>query len=243
MVRLKLLPTSFALVVLALTTVSCSSSRALPCEGIHSVSGFITNFSQGLDNFSEDQYTQLRLDTLDAYDTVSAATKDSNSSLDAFRLQSTLKSFVSIMDVVDWDVSQAIANPQAMKAAAELGTQESLKRANTVESFVIEKCGLPSTIVVGVDGAVRLPDPSIPSPTATDPTTDTINEKSETTALGEMVANIFSLTLSAGEVQCLGSTLTGVADFSSSAADIAEYQSQFQSAFDSCGIQFTIPKD
>jgi hypothetical protein len=207
------------------------------------VAGFVAGFAQGLDNFSEDQYTQLRLETFDAYDTVSEATKDPNASLDAFRLQSSLKTFIATMDQIDWDVSQAISSPTAMTAAANLGTQVSLRRANTVEAFVIQKCGLPITNEPNVDGAVRLPDPSIPSPNATDPTTDTIDEKSESTALGETVANIFSLTLSPGEVQCLGSNLAGVSDVSSLNTNISEYQSQFQRAFDACGIQFIIPKE
>jgi hypothetical protein len=230
-------------ILVASVATACTSSNSLSCDGIHSVAGFVASFAQGLDNFSENQYTQLRLDTLDAYDTVSEATKDTNASLDAFRLQTSLKSFIGIMDEVDWDVSQAVANPRAITSAAALGSQVSLRRANSVEAFVIQRCGLPTTIDPSDSGAVRLPDPLIPSPTATDPTTDTIDEKSESTALGEIIANIFSLTLSSGEVQCLGSTLVGVADFSSSQSNISEYQAQFQRAFDSCGINFTIPKD
>lgn len=223
---------------------SCSSSTSgLDCTSIQSVSGFVQRFSLGLDNFSEDQYEQLRLDTLDVFDTVNTAAQNSVAPDNAIKVAAKISLFINAMDSVSWDVSRAINTAEAVKAASNLGAEATLRQANDVESFVIRECGLPSTIPLGSEGEVRLPDPSIPSPTATDPTTNTIDESSETFALGTTVANIFALTLDEPSIQCLGDSLVDIVDLSDATSNSAQYQSQFQKAFDDCGIDFSIPID
>ena len=147
------------------------------------------------------------------------------------------------MDSVSWDVTRAIDSFEAVEAANELASETTLREANDVESFVIRECGLPSTVPIGAEGEVRLPDPSIPSPTATDPTTNTINESSETFALGTTIANIYALALDEGKVQCLGDALVGIVDLSDATSNSAQYQNQFQEAFDECKIDFSVPID
>lgn len=224
--------------------VSCGESGSgLNCDSIQSVSGFVQRFAFGLDNFSENQYQQLRLDTLDVLDTVDIAAKESSAPENALSLSSKIILFVQAMDDVSWDVTRALQTTKAIEAANDLASDTVLRQANDVESFVIMRCGLPSTIPIGSEGETRLPDPSIPSPTATDPTTNTINESSETDALGTIVANIFGLTLDPEKVRCLGESLTGIVDLSDGTSNSAQYQGQFQKAFDACGIQFAVPID
>ena len=223
---------------------SCSSNSAgLDCTSIQSVSGFVQRFSLGLDNFSENQYEQLRLDTLDAYDTVNTAAKNSAAPENAIKVATKISRFVRAMDSVSWDVTRAIESTEAVDAANQLASETTLREANDVESYVIRECGLPSTVPIGAEGEVTLPDPSIPSPTATDPTTNTINESSETFALGTTIANIFALTLDEIKVQCLGDALVGIVDLSDATSNSIQYQSQFQKAFDACEIDFSVPTD
>ena len=223
---------------------SCSSnSTSLDCTSIQSVSGFVQRFSLGLDNFSENQYEQLRLDTLDVFDTVNTAAENSAAPQNAIKVASKITRFVQAMDSVSWDVTRAIDSFEAVEAANELASETTLREANDVESFVIRECGLPSTVPIGAEGEVRLPDPSIPSPTATDPTTNTINESSETFALGTTIANIYALTLDESKVQCLGDALVGIVDLSDATSNSAQYQNQFQKAFDECNIDFSVPTD
>ena len=82
----------------------------------------------------------------------------------------------------------------------------------------------------------------MPSPTATDPPTGPINEKSEADSLGATVAALFGLSINANQTRCLGEKLVGVVDESSATSDSGEYLAQFQVAFDSCEIRFTVPE-
>lgn len=236
-----------AIVCLALVAASLSAcstnSSGLNCSSTQSVSGFVQRFSLGLDNFSENQYEQLRLDTLDVYDTVNTAVEAIAAPENAIKVATKISLFVKAMDSVSWDVSRAINTSEAVQAAEVLGSETTLREANDVESFVIRECGLPSTIPIGAEGEVRLPDPSIPSPTATDPTTNTIDESSESFALGTIVANIFALTLDELKVQCLGDALVDIVDLSDATSNSAQYQGQFQKAFNDCDIDFSVPID
>lgn len=183
---------AIAAIVLSVIFSSCTSgTTGLSCDSVQSVSGYVQRFSIGLDNFSENQYQQLRLDTLDVLDIVNIAAGDSAAPENANSLSRKLNRFIVIMDDLTWDVSRAIQNVEAIEAADDLGNEATLREANDVESYVIRKCGLPSTVPIGANEQNQLPDPSIPSPTATDPTTNTINETSEVEALGTTVANIF----------------------------------------------------
>jgi hypothetical protein len=83
--------------------------------------------------------------------------------------------------------------------------------------------------------------PWIPSPTDTEPESGLTDDTSEIYALGEMVGTLFQLTLTREEVECLGIELVNVVDKSDATSNSAQYQSQFQSAFDNCSIAFTVP--
>ena len=57
-----------------------------------------------------------------------------------------------------------------------------------------------------------------------------------------MVAIQFGLTLSDSEATCLGTSLSGIYDVSGPESNNAQYQRQFQRAFDACGIVFSVPE-
>lgn len=229
-----------ALVVALLS--ACGASGGDFCSGITSVAGFTNRFSLGLDNFSENEYSQLRLDALDTYDVVMEAVRDSKDSSDAVRLSRSLDKFISEMDKVEWDVTRALNNTQIVAAAAELGSPETLVRANSVEAFVITRCGLPSTVASN-SATDTLPMPSIPGPTDTEPPSDTIDQDSEYFATGMLLGSLYGVELSQFEATCLGRELDGVVDLSSSTSNSSAYIAQFQRAFDVCEIPYRISTD
>lgn len=211
------------------------------CSGVTSVAGFTSLFSQGLDNFSENQYSQLRNETEKTRDIVNHIAIKNVGSAEAAQLAMKINVFISAMEKLNWDVSIALSDDVAASAALSLGTSTSLTEANTVESLLIGECGLPSTSVVTDQTRDTLPSPSIPSPLQTDPPTNTINESSQDDALGAIVASLFRLTLSPAQTSCLGAALQGVVDVSGDNSNLAQYQGQFQKAFDSCSIDFDVP--
>lgn len=231
------------IIVSSAITSSCSSDAADFCKGITSVAGFTSQFSQGLDNFSEDQYSQLRTDTERTRNIVNHVAVGHPDSSESSELAMKINVFISSMENVKWDVSVALSNDEAVASGTALGTPSTLTQANTVESLLISECGLPSTLDGNGQAVDTLPAPSIPSPTQTDPPTNTINERSEESALGFTVATLFHLNISSAEALCLGTSLQDVIDVSSATANLAQYQSQFQKAFDFCSISFIVPTD
>jgi hypothetical protein len=207
------------------------------------VSDYVAGFSQGLDNFSEDRYAQLRSDSNAAYErTVNAVTNDLVSA-QATLVATKISTFISVMDSVDWDVNRALDIAVANAAAVDLGSELTLMEANAVEAELVGICGMPPTVAPPTEGEVTLPMNSIPSPNATDPTMNTVDESSELSVIGKIVANQFGLTVTDVEAECLGESLAGIYDVSGSNSNNAQYQRQFQRAFDSCGIDFVIPSE
>ena len=219
---------------------SCSTNSDSLCGSNISISDYVAGFSQGLDNFSEDRYAQLRSESNSAYErTVNAASEDSVTA-EATAVASQISRFITVMDTVEWDVNRALDIAEAVTAAVELGSELTLRQANAVEGELVERCGMPSSVAPPTDGEVILPMNSIPSPTATDPTTNTVSDSSELSIIGMVIANQFGLTVSEIEAECLGTALSNIYDVSGPETDNAQYQRQFQRAFDSCGIDFTI---
>ena len=100
---------------------------------------------------------------------------------------------------------------------------------------------MPSTQAPPNNPEITLPMSPIPSPTATDPIANPLDDSSELTVIGKMIATQFGLTIADSEATCLGTSLSGIYDVSGPNTDNAQYQRQFQRAFDNCGIDFTIP--
>lgn len=219
---------------------SCGSSGIGLCERAVSVPSFTLKFSTGLDNFSEDQYEQLRLESLDVRDVVNLVAQEEQTA-SSRKLLSMVDSFVLALDNAGWDVSVAMSSKDAVDSAAALGTPETLKLANEVDVFVISQCGLPSTLAPLLPSAETLPSPSIPAPLQTDPPMTPPNQESEDRELGRTVATLFGLTLSEADMLCLGEQLQGIYDVTDDDANLQQYQGQFQRAFDSCSIEFAVP--
>ena len=222
---------------------SCSKTTDSACSSIISISDYVSGFSQGLDNFSEDRYAQLRADSNAAYErTVNAVTEESVTS-EASGVAKKISSFISVMDTVDWDVNRALDLGAAVTAAVDLGSESTLRQANTVESLLVNKCGMPSTMAPPNESEITLPMAPIPSPTATDPTVDELSDSSELTVVGKMIATQFGLSISDREATCLGISLSDVYDVSEPETSNSQYQRQFQHAFDDCGIDFSLPNE
>lgn len=221
---------------------SCSSNSDVLCGSNISISDYVAGFSQGLDNFSEDRYAQLRTESNSAYErTVNAVTDDSVSA-EATAIATKISAFITSMDTVEWDVNRALDIAEAVEAAVDLGSELTLRQANAVEAELVKRCGMPSSGAPPTEGEVTLPMNPIPSPTATDPTTNTVSDISELSVIGKMIANQFGLTVSDSEGSCLGTSLSGIYDVSGPETNNAQYQRQFQRAFDVCGIVFSVPE-
>ena len=229
------------LACLLFVAVSCGESQESLCKAPLSVPSFTIRFSQGLDNFSEDQYEQLRSDSQNVLQTVNLVAVSEGAPSEASDLAIKINKFVTAMEDAEWDVTIALLTSEAVKAASSLGTAETLAQANTVDAFVISQCGLPSTLAPLIGSQDTLPMPSVPSPLQTDPPASPPNELSEAREEGRLIASIFGLSLSENDCECLGTEISDVVDVSSSGANLAQYQGQFQKAFDACNIDFKVP--
>lgn len=226
---------------LALGITSCSSGGDGLCGQAVSLPSYTTRFLSGLDNFSEDQYEQLRLDSLDVRDVLALVARGDEPGDAVPELTKLVDRFIAAMDDSGWDVSVAMSNKEAVDAAAALGSSSALALANEVDIILISECGLPSTLAPVGPTPDTLPSPSIPSPLQTDPPATPPNQESEDRELGRLVSTMFGLTLSEDVMLCLGTALQGVYDVTSDKSDLAQYQRQFQKAFDSCDVDFQVP--
>ncbi|MEY3805262.1 MAG: hypothetical protein RIR69_74 [Actinomycetota bacterium] len=208
-----------------------------------SVPSFTTRFIQGLNNFSEDQYENLRVDSLRTRETIVTVFEQSPDNSDVGAVLQKIDRFILAMELSDWDVSVALNDIEANEAAEVLGASETISQANVVDALVIAQCGLPSTFVPNDPTVETLPMPWIPSPTATEPETEFLEDESERYALGLVVGTLFQLTLSDDDVLCLGTELVGIVDESDVDSNAAQYQQQFQRAFDNCSIGFIVPSE
>lgn len=224
---------------------ACSGGQVSTCDKSVSVSGYIVDLSQGLDNRAESEYAQFRLDSMDVHDVLAeiAGTTDGvddQTRAAAIVVRDAVGEFEVALDDVTWDLSRASLDSAIVERWQRLITPAMLANANVVEAWIISTCGLPTRATSNGDGPDRLPDPSIPGPTATDPPTTPIDERSEQEALGTVVANLFSLSVSRTEAACLGRELSGVVD---AGDDPSRDNAQFQRAFDACGVDFLVPAD
>lgn len=204
---------------------------------------FTSRFIQGLDNFGEDQYENLRIDSMQTRETVVRILELFPDNQNVAAVLQSIDDFIVAMEVVDWDVSRALQSLEANSTADKLGSNAVISQANEIDALVIGLCGLPSTFVPNDPTAETLPMPWIPSPTATEPETNLVDDESEIYALGLVIGTLFQLTLSDEQVQCLGRELVGVVDQSDATSNAQQYQAQFQSAFDNCSIPFIVPSE
>ncbi|MGA0863221.1 MAG: hypothetical protein ACO3RB_04940 [Ilumatobacteraceae bacterium] len=224
----------------------CGDASVSLCDSAVSVAGYVAGFDQQLANFDSDQSAGLQPETYDVLGQVERISELDDVSPDVVKAVDTiddaLRRFADAMDDVLWDLPSALDDVETTRVVAEIGSTEMLAAANLIESELIDRCGLPPLIPIDTNVVPTLPMPAIPSPTATDPPVNTINEESEARALGTTVGELFSLVLSDADAICLGRALSGVYDATGDASTSAQYLRQFQSAFDRCNIDFTVPE-
>lgn len=239
--------TMAAATLIAALLGSCRGNETdAACAKSVSVSGYIVDLSQGLDNRAESEYAQFRLDSLDVFELVGTIAggdvgADDQTRAAAMVLRDEFTAFSNALDELSWDLSRAAANPDVVELWRNLISPQTLGNSNLVEAWIISRCGLPSRVTSNGDGPERLPDPSIPSPTATDPPTGPVNDQSEQQALGTVVATLFSLNITPSQASCLGGSLSDVGAPGDSVDDPSFSRSEYQRAFDACGINFTVP--
>lgn len=236
---------SRGVVVVALLSflMSCGTSVVDLCSQAVSVPSYTTRFIMGLDNFGEDQYENLRTDTIRTRETVALLFELYPEDENVVAVLKKIDDFASAMDATNWDVSVALRDSEAVQGAVLLGGAETISQANQIDALVISLCGLPSTFVPNEATGDTLPMPWIPGPTDTEPESTLTDDASELYALGEMVGTLFQLTLTPEEVECIGNELVNVVDKSDATSNSAQYQAQFQRAFDNCSVAFTVPID
>lgn len=232
-------------IVAGLFVVGCASQQMNLCDEPASVAGFVLAFDQGLGNVEADQFFGLRIESADVRNTLAMVLEDSDAPSDvvsaAQSLDQLASEFEDRMEKANWDVTVGLADGDTAILVDRIGASETLGKANLVEAHVIGRCGLLPIVPQDSDTVDSLPQPSIAPPTATDPPTDTIDERSEARSLGTTIGEIYGLTLDDEQVVCLGLALEGVYDVSGSATSPEKYQQQFQSAFDRCKIDFIVP--
>ena len=222
---------------------ACSGGAGEPlCSGRVSVPEYVLRFGQGLANFDDSLSLTLEADSVSVLDVVLAA-RDApeGTGTTAGSLATTVAGFVGVMNSHDWIISDALEDPRATSAADALGTEESLRAANTVEALVLARCGSAPTVPAPSSSVDTLPPPPYPGPDDTLPEAGLPDDASDATALGRAVAIQYGLTLSQEQVRCLGTALQGIMDATEAVSSPRQYQEQFQPAFDSCGIDFEVP--
>ena len=220
---------------------SCSSGETRPlCTGRTSVPDYVLRFGQGLANFDDDTALTLEADSVSVLDVVLAARDHDETREPAEALSARIGEFIGVMNSHDWIISEALDDQRAVSAADALGTQETLRDANTVEALVLNTCGVSPTMPAPVDSVETLPPPSFVNPSDTVPDTGIPDDVSDATALGRAIAVQFGLALTQSQVECLGSELQTVSDGTGAMSSPEQYEQQFQAAFDACGIDHKV---
>jgi len=228
--------------VLPLVATSCSFGHSF-CSESTSVATAVSQINAGLTNIDQSSASQFGAELQAVVNVLNAVRHSSNPAENvASTLFTRFSGLVSALNSVSWDFASASESQKVSDAVDSLTGQEWLQKANSVDAYVITRCGMPSTVAISRDSVDTLPPPSIPSPDVTDPPMNTLSPNSDAEATGQMVGNLFGLTLSSSQVLCLGTALQGVADQSGFGGGVSRYQKQFQTAFDYCHIPFTVPE-
>jgi hypothetical protein len=234
-----------AVSVFAVTSASCSSDQndAL-CGPSISIGTVASAIAVGQYEFDEtDAGSSMRLDVMTAINQVNIIQENASQDLQlqAVFLLDQFQKFLDISDGLNWNDLMMSSEVAIDGIVAQLNSDEGVFATTTVDSYIATVCG-DGTRDVGGDGAglPTLPAPVIPSPLATDPPMEMVNSDADAQALGDTVATLFGLNLPPSMSLCLGKTLSEISDVTTGNASASEYEAQFQSAFDACGIDFQI---
>ena len=224
---------------------SCgSSSNNALCGPSRTVGSVASTIAIGLFEFDEtDGGSTLRIDVLTAITQLDVVVDEAPDDLQqqATLLKTEFEQFLDVADDLNWDDVAMSSDVVIDDIGADLNSDAGVYATTAVDSYISTTCNTGNDIGES-DGAglPTLPQPAIPSPTATDPPMEMVDGDQEARALGETIAALFGLELTPELAMCLGKTLSEIPDVSSSASP-DEYQAQFQRAFDLCGIEFQIP--
>lgn len=142
---------------------------------------------------------------------------------------------------VEWDL-QTAATDSGVRAAMDAIDQPAVQTANmVVESYLATRCGAATADVPGDGSAETLPNPTVVDSVPDDPPMGVVDNESDASALGAIVAISFGLDLPAEKLTCLGEKLQELVDVSGASSSTRAYLHQFQAAFDACAITFTVP--
>lgn len=158
------------------------------------------------------------------------------------QVRTALTALSVALDEVDWDIAAVATNVEVQAAIAEFGEKKIADATVIVGDYTQSLCGTKSSIAAAND-ASTLPLPIQPSPTATDPPMGLTDNASDARATGVLVATLFGLTATEVQINCLGIALQGIEDVTAASGTLEQYQGQFQKAFDTCSIDFRVPKD
>lgn len=226
-------------------TSSCSSDSDALCAPTQSVGVVASAIAVGQYQFDEtDGGATLRLAVLSSLSQLEIVADKAPTDLgeQSVIVKEYFERFLDASDDLLWDDVSMSSDVRIDDVVSGLNSDIGVYATTAVDSYIVSECadGNPN----GFDpdpGLPTLPPPPISSPTATDPPIEMLDVDNEARALGETIAALFGLEIESEVALCLGRALSEVADTSGQSS--AEYQAQFQIAFDACGLEYTIPVD
>lgn len=224
--------------------ISCSSkTQVTVCQNIDSLSLAVGTMSGGVEGLSDQVEGELDSNISDGLVLLDSVGVEAPSGLATpiASLKRLLSDARSAFDAVDWNLSAAQTSPRVQAAVTEFSADEVVSDVASVTDYVNTICRSGDSIDSSGDGLGTLPTPTVVTPPITDPPTGVVDNGSDARAIGTEVANTFGITATDAQVVCLGTKLQDVVDTSGASSSSAEYNRQFQAAFDACGIKFTIP--
>ena len=225
-------------------TTGCSQESVFDVCGRRTSLASVTGvLSQGLDAVAAESSAALRFDIIANQNVLSAARVDAPEGV-VSAIDDVLGAYAEVetaLDSVDWDLAVAASDVTVQKAVEEVTAGSALVASATVESYLFTKCGAPMLAAADEVAPATLPPSTQLGTDVTDPETSPLETDSEISALGILIGNSFQLTLTADEATCLGEEVSKVVDYSDSGSSNEQYTSQYQRAFDACGIDFDVP--
>lgn len=232
------------ILLLSTSTAACSSESAVDvCSRRTSLASVTGVLSQGLDAVAAESSGALRLDIIANQNILNAARTGAPEGVMA-AIDEVLRAYATVegaLDLVDWDLAVAASNEGVQDAVEKVTAGSALLASATVESYLFAKCGAPLDASSDAVAPASLPASTQLGTDVTDPETSPLVTDSETAALGRLIGNSFQLTLTADEATCLGVEVSKVVDYSDETSSSEQYTSQYQRAFDACGIDFDVP--
>ena len=199
--------------------------------------------SQGLDAVAAETAGALRLDIIANQNILNAARVGAPEGV-AMAIDEVLRAYATVeeaLDLVDWDLAVAASSAGVQQAVEVVTGGAALTASATVESYLFANCGAPLDASSEVVAPASLPPSTQLGTDVSDPETAPPAADNEIAALGRLIGNSFQLTLSAEEAACLGEEVSKVVDYSDQSSSAEQYSSQYQRAFDTCGIDFVVP--